>query len=87
MEDEELKFNSQTLIGMSQLSFYNYKLRHKKSYFKRNRFHIKIYGILQPLARKRFSMSINADSIILHIGTVLTVKTIGFNDEKYYKHI
>ena len=33
-------------------------------------FYIKIYGILQPLARKRFSMSINADSIILHIGTV-----------------
>ena len=26
MEDEELKFNSQTLIGKSQLSFHNYKL-------------------------------------------------------------
>ena len=35
-----------------------------------NLFCIKIYGILQPLAKKRFSMSINADSIILHIGTV-----------------
>ena len=78
MEDEELKFNSQTLIGKSQLSFHNYKLR----LFKLNRFHIKIYGILQHLARKRFSMSINADSIILHIGTVFTVKTIGFYDIK-----
>ena len=80
MEDEELKFNSQTLIGMSS---YNYKLRHEnENDFKRNRFHIKIYGILQHLARKRFSMSINADSIILHIGTVFTVKTIGFYDIK-----